>query len=86
MVYLLTHSIQQSPSWEANRFSVSQEIPHILRNPKVHYRIHKCPPPAPIRQWFAIIIIIIIIIIIDATTYHHHHHHNTPSDQCPLPR
>jgi hypothetical protein len=43
--YLLTHSIQQSPSWEANLFAASQEIPHILRNPKVHYRIHKCPQP-----------------------------------------
>ena len=46
--YLLTHSIQQGPSWEANRFSASQEIPHILWNPKVHYSIHKCPPPVPI--------------------------------------
>jgi len=48
LTHSLTHSIQHSPSWEANRFSGSQEIPCILRNPKVHYRIHKCPPPVPI--------------------------------------
>jgi len=27
----------QSPSWEANRFAASQEIPRISRNLKVHY-------------------------------------------------
>ena len=35
----------RSPSWEANWFAVSQEIPRISRNPKVHYRTHKRPPP-----------------------------------------
>ena len=35
----------QSPSWEANWFAANQEIPRISRNPKVHYRTHKRPPP-----------------------------------------
>jgi len=38
----------QSPSWEANWFAASQEIPRISRNPKVHYRTQKRPPPVPI--------------------------------------
>jgi len=38
----------QSPSSEANWFSASQEIPHISRNPKVHYPTHKRPPPISI--------------------------------------
>jgi len=38
----------QSPSWEANWFAASQEIPRISRNPNVHYRIPKRPPTVPI--------------------------------------
>ena len=41
---LLTYSMVQSPSWEANWFAASQEIPRISRNLKVHYRTHKRPP------------------------------------------
>ena len=51
-VMILTYSKQESPSWETNRFSASQEIPRILWNPKVHYRIHKYPPTVPnLRQF-----------------------------------
>ena len=46
--YLLNYSIQHSSSWEANRFSANQEIPRILWNQKVHYRIHMFPPPVAI--------------------------------------
>ena len=48
LTYLLTHSMVQRPSWEANWFAASQEIPRISRNPKVHYRTHKRPPPVSI--------------------------------------
>ena len=44
----LTYSMVQSPSWEANWFAASQEIPRILWNLKVHYRTHKRPPPVPV--------------------------------------
>jgi hypothetical protein len=45
---LSANSMDHSPAWEANRFSASQEIPRIWRNPKVHYHIHNSPASAPI--------------------------------------
>jgi hypothetical protein len=39
--------MEQSPSWEAYRFAASQEIPCILWNSKVHYRIQTYPPAVP---------------------------------------
>ena len=40
--------MKQSPSWEANRFSASQQIPRILWKPKVQYRNYKCRPSVPV--------------------------------------
>ena len=42
------YSMVQSPSWAADWLAAGQEIPHISRNPKVHYRTYKRTPPVPI--------------------------------------
>jgi len=44
----ITNYMQQNVSWQANRFSASQEIPRLLWNPKVHYRIYKFSPAVPV--------------------------------------
>ena len=49
MYHLLTHSLHGAEcSLRTYQFSASQEISRILCNPKVHYRVYKCPPPVPI--------------------------------------
>jgi len=49
-----THSMKQSPPWEANRFPASQEIPHIFVEPEgslPHSQVPAtCPYPEPDRS------------------------------------
>jgi hypothetical protein len=48
-IYLDTYSLTElNFSWEAANCAATQELPSMLRNPKIHYRVHKSPPLIPI--------------------------------------
>ena len=69
VTYLLSYSLEQSPFLKANRFSASQEIPRILWNPKVHYRIQKCPPPVPILSQIDLVTCMLLFTINSEAIY-----------------
>jgi len=46
--YYVNNAMEQSRSWEANSSSVSQEIPHIIWNPKAHSRVYQSLQLLPI--------------------------------------
>ena len=48
IIIIIIKYTKKRPSWEANRFSASQEIPCILWIPVVHNCIQKIPPNVPI--------------------------------------
>jgi hypothetical protein len=37
---MLADYVEQSPSWKVSGSSVGHEIPRLLYNPKVHYRVY----------------------------------------------
>jgi hypothetical protein len=46
-----TNAAEQITCWEDCSGAASQEITHLLWNPKVHYCVRNRPPRAPIGNW-----------------------------------
>jgi len=44
MTIAVSNSVEHSDSHEINSRLARQEIPYLLLNPKIRYRVHKNPP------------------------------------------
>jgi hypothetical protein len=49
--YFMSNYMEQNPSSDANSRSASQEISHLLWNPKVHCHVHKSTPTLRSSKW-----------------------------------
>jgi hypothetical protein len=47
-IEMLTDTMEQNPSPEADSYSAGQDIISLLLNPKVHFHVHKSLPLGPI--------------------------------------
>jgi len=87
--YIFTYSMEQSHSWEPNRFAASQEIPRILWNPKVHY--HNLSQLDPVHTPTSNFLKIHLNIILSSTPGYPHWSlslmfpHQNPVHASPLP-
>jgi hypothetical protein len=48
--YGCTNYMEQSPSWEADSSTASQEIPCLVWKSYAHYHVQKCLPLDPIQS------------------------------------
>ena len=61
---LLAYSMEQSRSWDANRFTTRQEIPRILWNAKVYYCVYKSPQGLCSIEWVSECVYVYVVCLV----------------------